>query len=49
MKKLIASLALGLAVLGYSATSFAEDAAASAPEAAPVAAVAAPEAASEPM
>ena len=49
MKKLIASLALGLAVLGYSATSFAEDAAASAPEAAPVAAVAAPEAAAEPM
>ncbi|OYT98528.1 MAG: ammonia channel protein [Burkholderiales bacterium PBB1] len=49
MKKLIASLALGLAVLGYSATSFAEDAAASAPEAAPVAAVAAPEAASAPM
>ncbi len=49
MKKLIASLALGLAVLGYSATSFAEDAAASAPEAAPVAVVAAPEAASEPM
>jgi ammonium transporter, Amt family len=47
MKKLIASLALGLAVLGYSATSFAEDAAASAPEAAPVAAVAASEAASE--
>ena len=49
MKKLIASLALGLAVLGYSATSFAEDAAASAPEAAPVAAVAAPEAASAAM
>ncbi len=49
MKKLIASLALGLAVLGYSATSFAEDAAASAPEATPVAAVAAPEAASEPV
>ncbi len=47
MKKLIASLALGLAVLGYSATSFAEDAAASAPEAAPVAAVAASEAVSE--
>ena len=46
MKKLRASLALGLAVLGYSATSFAEDAAASAPEAAPIAAVAAPEAAS---
>jgi len=49
MKKLIASLALGLAVLGYSATSFAEDAAASAPEAASVAAVAASEAASMPM
>jgi ammonium transporter, Amt family len=49
MKKLIASLALGLAVLGYSTTSFAEDAAASAPEATAVAAVAAPEAASEPV
>ncbi len=49
MKKLIASLALGLAVLGYSATSFAEDAAASAPEAVPAAAAAAPEAASAPM
>jgi Amt family ammonium transporter len=41
MKKLIATLALGLAALGYSATSFAEDAAASAPEAPAVAAVAA--------
>ena len=49
MKKLIASLALGFAVLGYSATSFSEEAAASAPEAAPVAAVAASEAASAAM
>jgi len=49
MKKLIASLALGLAAWGFCATSFAEDVAASAPEAAPVAAVVAADAASAPM
>jgi len=43
MRKLLASLALGLAVLGFSATSFAADAAASAPAAsATVAAASAP-------
>ena len=47
MRKLLASLALGLAVLGFSATSFAADDAASAPVAASAAAVA-PAAASAP-
>jgi len=41
MRKLLASLALGLAVLGFSATSFAADAAASAPAAASATAAAA--------